>query len=214
MCRLCCWCTVSGSTVAGTGRYGVGLQLIKRHADENNWASSRLQLYRTWGSSVPHMAWPVAAYLTTAKLCCIDACFCVRCCSAGSRVLPYVVLKGAGVAIGRGKEALWAVGGGSSAAGTPRSALANGCERGLTEVLKRNLGFVEVADGRVSRLHCIISLAHGPKGEQQPILEDCSSNGTFLNHTKLAKGESGKHAWQAAGTAPGLAHNIRSWPGG
>jgi hypothetical protein len=28
-------------------------------------------------------------------------------------------------------------------------------------------------------------------GAQQAMLEDCSSNGTFLNHTKLAKGESG-----------------------
>lgn len=104
-------------------------------------------------------------------------------------MLPYVVLKGSGVAIGRGKEALWAVGG---SAGTPRSALANGCDRNLTEVLKRNLGFVEVADGRVSRLHCIISLGNAADGSQQAMLEDCSSNGTFLNHTKLAKGESGE----------------------
>lgn len=109
---------------------------------------------------------------------------------AGSRMLPYVVLKGAGVAIGRGKEALWAIGGGSSASthGTPRTCLASGSDKHLTEVLKRNLGFVEVADGRVSRLHCIIGL--GPAGGQ-PHLEDCSSNGTFLNHRKLAKGESG-----------------------
>jgi hypothetical protein len=105
-------------------------------------------------------------------------------------MLPYVVLKGAGVAIGRGKEALWAIGGGSSAGthGTPRTCLASGSDKHLTEVLKRNLGFVEVADGRVSRLHCIISL--GPAGGQ-PMLEDCSSNGTFLNHRKLAKAESG-----------------------
>jgi hypothetical protein len=105
-------------------------------------------------------------------------------------MLPYVVLKGAGVAIGRGKEALWAVGGGSSAGahGTPRTCLASGSDKHLTEVLKRNLGFVEVADGRVSRLHCIISL--GPDGGQA-MLEDGSSNGTFLNHRKLAKAESG-----------------------
>lgn len=108
---------------------------------------------------------------------------------AGSRMLPYVVLKGAGVAIGRGKEALWAIGGAASVHGTPRTCLANGGDRHLTEVLKRNLGFVEVADGRVSRLHCIISL--GPSGGQA-VLEDCSSNGTFLNHRKLAKGESGE----------------------
>jgi hypothetical protein len=107
-------------------------------------------------------------------------------------MLPYVVLKGSGVAIGRGKEALWAVGGAGSAAGTPRSVLANGCDRNLTEVLKRNLGFVEVADGRVSRLHCIISLGCDADGAQQAMLEDCSSNGTFLNHEKLAKGKSGE----------------------
>lgn len=107
-------------------------------------------------------------------------------------MLPYVVLKGAGVAIGRGKEALWAIGGTSSSAsahGTPRTCLASGNDKHLTEVLKRNLGFVEVADGRVSRLHCIISL--GASGGGSTVLEDCSSNGTFLNHRKLAKGESG-----------------------
>lgn len=127
-------------------------------------------------------------------------------------MLPYVVLKGAGVAIGRGKEALWAIGGGSS---TPRSCLAgNGTDKHLTEVLKRNLGFVEVADGRVSRLHCIISAAaaggggsggcggggglgsNGSSGSQA-VLEDCSSNGTFLNHRKLAKGESGARSRRA-----------------
>jgi predicted component of type VI protein secretion system len=47
---------------------------------------------------------------------------------------------------------------------------------------------MQVADGRVSRLHCIISLGHAGG---QPLLEDCSSNGTFLNHRKLAKAESG-----------------------
>jgi hypothetical protein len=105
-------------------------------------------------------------------------------------MLPYVVLKGAGVAIGRGKEALWAIGGSASASahGTPRTCLASGSDKHLTEVLKRNLGFVEVADGRVSRLHCIISLGNAGG---QPLLEDCSSNGTFLNHRKLAKAESG-----------------------
>lgn len=111
--------------------------------------------------------------------------------AAGSRVLPYVVLKGAGVAIGRGKEALWAVAGSSNPVGSPRSALACGSDRHLSEVLKRNLGFVEVADGRVSRLHCIISLAEGPDGTLQATLQDCSSNGTFLDGRQLSKGGSG-----------------------
>ncbi|GBF89177.1 hypothetical protein Rsub_01894 [Raphidocelis subcapitata] len=121
----------------------------------------------------------------------------------GSRMLPYVVLKGAGVAIGRGKEALWAVGGGggsggSTARGTPRSLLAIGGDRQLSEALARNLGFVEVADGRVSRLHCIISLrgaSHagggggGGAAAHVAVLEDCSSNGTFINGRKIGKGE-------------------------
>eukprot|EP00775_Hariotina_reticulata_P013733 gene13733-13854_t len=111
----------------------------------------------------------------------------------GSRMLPYVALKGAGVAIGRGKEALWAVcSSNSSMPGSPRLCLAAGGDSNLAEVLRRNLGFVEVPDGRVSRLHCIISLsaAAGPDGTPVPMLEDCSSNGTFLNHRKLTKGES------------------------
>lgn len=137
-------------------------------------------------------------------LCTCPMLFVDMCVLAGSRMLPYVVLKGAGVAIGRGKEALWAIGGASSAThsthGTPRTCLASGNDKHLTEVLKRNLGFVEVADGRVSRLHCIISL--GPAAGGHPHLEDCSSNGTFLNHRKLAKGESGgqRGSW-AAGVA-------------
>lgn len=112
--------------------------------------------------------------------------------ASGSRVLPYVVLKGSGVAIGRGKEALWAVASSSNSAGSPRSALASGSDRHLGEVLKRNLGFVEVADGRVSRLHCIISLTEGVEGALQATLEDCSSNGTFLDGKQLTKGESGE----------------------
>jgi hypothetical protein len=67
-------------------------------------------------------------------------------------MLPYVVLKGAGVAIGRGKEALWAIGGSASASahGTPRTCLASGSDKHLTEVLKRNLGFVEVGSWQVA----------------------------------------------------------------
>jgi hypothetical protein len=63
-------------------------------------------------------------------------------------MLPYVVLKGAGVAIGRGKEALWAVntnnGSTSSSGCSPRSLLASGSDRRLTEVLNKNLGTQEV----------------------------------------------------------------------
>lgn len=156
-------------------------------------------------------------------------------------MLPYVVLKGSGVAIGRGKEALWAVansnsiaagptapsttnnssagaaggsagGGGGSprAAGasgasppaqtptciaSPLSLLAMGSDRRLSEALSRNLGFVEVADGRVSRLHCIIRRAwpEGAEGAAVALLEDCSSNGTFHNGRRMGRGETG--AW-------------------
>ncbi len=41
-------------------------------------------------------------------------------------MLPYIGLKGNGVAIGRGKEALWAVAGGTSSPSSPRTCLAHG----------------------------------------------------------------------------------------
>jgi hypothetical protein len=52
------------------------------------------------------------------------------------------------------------------------------------------MGFVEVADGRVSRLHCTLSL-HWPLEAAAPgvLLEDCSSNGTFLNGRQLGRRE-------------------------
>ncbi len=52
------------------------------------------------------------------------------------------------------------------------------------------MGFVEVADGRVSRLHCTMAL-HWPLEAAAPavLLEDCSSNGTFLNGRQLDRGE-------------------------
>ena len=71
-------------------------------------------------------------------------------------MLPYVVLKGAGVAIGRGKEALWAVNTNTGSGNTcsPRSLLASGSDRRLTEVLNKNLGkqgrWPSVEDGRFS----------------------------------------------------------------
>lgn len=38
--------------------------------------------------------------------------------------------------------------------------------------------FVSVADGRVSRLHCIVGLVHNPAaGEEQALLQDVSTNG-------------------------------------
>ncbi|GMH44572.1 hypothetical protein BSKO_12524 [Bryopsis sp. KO-2023] len=59
----------------------------------------------------------------------------------------------------------------------------------LSEVHEKQMGFVEVADRRVSRVHCIISCKES--GEKlKPRLEDCSSNGTFVNGEKVGKGKS------------------------
>jgi hypothetical protein len=45
--------------------------------------------------------------------------------------------------------------------------------------------------GGAATVFGISSAATGPNGTPLPMLEDCSSNGTFLNHRKLTKGESG-----------------------
>ena len=65
----------------------------------------------------------------------------------------------------------------------------------LAEVSAKALGFVEVADGRVSRLHCMIQAdtiqglpLHG-RLPAPATVEDHSANGTFLNGERLAKGE-------------------------
>lgn len=53
-----------------------------------------------------------------------------------------------------------------------------------------NLGFVEVPDGRVSRLHCIIKLEQQEEGGSlQAQLEDVSSNGTYVNGLLVQKGQ-------------------------
>lgn len=75
--------------------------------------------------------------------------------------------------------------------------------------MERQLGFIEVPDGRISRLHCIISLqasegcegggsgsagsgGTGAAAHMAVALEDCSSNGTFLNGKKLRRGQTGE----------------------
>ena len=65
----------------------------------------------------------------------------------------------------------------------------------LAEVSATALGFLEVPDGRVSKLHCMIlndSKAGLPlpgRTWAQAVIEDQSANGTFLNGKRLAKGE-------------------------
>ena len=54
------------------------------------------------------------------------------------------------------------------------------------------MSFVEVADTRVSRLHCVIKLAAPTDCAQalQAVLEDHSSNGTYVDDVKVKSGES------------------------
>ena len=54
------------------------------------------------------------------------------------------------------------------------------------------MSFVEVADTRVSRLHCVIKLAAPTDCAQalQAFLEDHSSNGTYVDDVKVKSGES------------------------
>lgn len=65
----------------------------------------------------------------------------------------------------------------------------------LAEVKAQSLRFLEIKDGRISRLHCIIS-ADYPVGSSWlsmngtlATIEDLSTNGTFVNGKRLAKGE-------------------------
>lgn len=57
------------------------------------------------------------------------------------------------------------------------------------------LGYLEVPDGRISKLHCMIhsmdKVGLPPLGKAPPraCAEDQSANGTFLNGKRLAKGE-------------------------
>lgn len=63
--------------------------------------------------------------------------------------------------------------------------------RRIPGLIKEGYHFVEVPDGRVSRLHCTLALQQAAPGSvQQPavLLEDCSLNGTFLNGSKLGPG--------------------------
>lgn len=68
------------------------------------------------------------------------------------------------------------------------------CNR-LAELLAKALGFVEVSDGRISRLHCIIqtdSIPNLPFSGRMlgpATIEDHSANGTFLNGERLPRGE-------------------------
>ena len=53
------------------------------------------------------------------------------------------------------------------------------------------MSFVEVADARVSRLHCCIRLQPlaEPSLSLAPVVEDHSSNGTYVNRVRLQSGQ-------------------------
>jgi hypothetical protein len=53
------------------------------------------------------------------------------------------------------------------------------------------MSFVEVSDTRVSRLHCVIKLAAPTDSSTAPqaMLEDHSSNGTYVDDVRVKQGE-------------------------
>jgi len=104
-------------------------------------------------------------------------------------LLPYVSLRGKGSAIGRGKETFEErVRSGEQPNGNAwTSQLFNGRNKG--NVQYEGLDFVEVADGRVSRMHCVVVRRRTVKGFEA-FLEDSSTNGTFINNGKVGKGKS------------------------
>ncbi|KAK9845291.1 hypothetical protein WJX81_002548 [Elliptochloris bilobata] len=100
----------------------------------------------------------------------------------GAGPLPNVLLRGAGAALGRGRDP-----------GPDLEALRLGARTSSPrprQRLQRTLSFAEIPDGRVSRLHCIVR-AGGP-GSAVPssaaLLEDFSTNGTFLNGERVPAG--------------------------
>lgn len=132
-----------------------------------------------------------------------------------SRALPHVMLRGGVVGIGRGADAfdlvLRQITSPSLAGGSPRgqaSTQPTGVHGVLAEggISPQVPGiFVEIADGRVSRVHCLISAgsnsvtngvaitssssSSGAVAKPAATLRDVSSNGTFLNGKKLCRGE-------------------------
>ena len=69
------------------------------------------------------------------------------------------------------------------------------CVCRLAEVKAKSLRYLEIKDGRISRLHCMIT-ADYPVGSSWlsttssiATIEDLSSNGTFVNGKRLSKGE-------------------------
>ena len=82
------------------------------------------------------------------------------------------------------------------------------------------VSFVEVADNRVSRLHCSIQLqaCTEAEGGSQAVLEDHSSNGKYVNDTKVKPGEavrlqSGDKIWLVRSISPWAQLGFTFWEG-
>jgi hypothetical protein len=108
--------------------------------------------------------------------------------------LPYVMLRGTTIGIGRGADAFDL----AMRQQVPEKILhgANNNSNGGGEISNLNHAlpqvpglFVEIPDGRVSRVHCLLSLPGSPSSSTIPTLRDISRNGTFLNGKKLSRGE-------------------------
>ena len=83
------------------------------------------------------------------------------------------------------------------------------------------MSFVEVCDTRVSRLHCTIRLEAPPGSSAglQAVLEDHSSNGTYINDEKVQKGEavplsSGSKVSLVRSVTPWVERCFTFWEGG
>ncbi|KAL0025671.1 hypothetical protein WJX77_003216 [Trebouxia sp. C0004] len=109
--------------------------------------------------------------------------------SSNTDLMPVTYLKGAGAAIGRGIEAFEAKQGQQGTETAPAGGSPLQAGRGGDHLPK--MSFVEVSDTRVSRLHCVIKLAAPTDTSTAPqaMLEDHSSNGTYVDDVRVEQGE-------------------------
>lgn len=83
------------------------------------------------------------------------------------------------------------------------------------------MSFVEVADTRVSRLHCCIHLRASTEAGAvgQAVLEDHSSNGTYVNDERVQQGQavglqSGDRISLVRSVTPWVERCFTFWEGG
>lgn len=83
------------------------------------------------------------------------------------------------------------------------------------------MSFVEVADTRVSRLHCTIRLqapTGSSSGALQAVLQDHSSNGTYINEERVQAGQavplhSGSKVSLVRSVTPWVERGFTFWEG-